>query len=183
MDLERLNRLLEKYWEGQLTEEEEGRFRAELLTNKAELKGELKELADWFSSAASLKQSLKLDPDFEAKILSEIKPESEKAKDSWSWWKIAAAVLIITTLGYTAIVLPQNKKQEALAMENTQTDPEKALTETKATLALMASMMNSGKEQLQSLEYFKIAQEKIMSNKEMQQKTEESKEKKTQKNS
>ncbi len=81
----------------------------------------------------------------------------------WSWWKIAASVLIIISLGYMAWLLPQqNSKPKNLAeITNTQEDPEKAFEETKATLLLMANMMNNGKEHLNSLQLFQVAQDKI----------------------
>jgi len=163
MDLNQLNQWLKAYWEGELSEEEEANFKKQLLLNKDQLSGELKELANWLETAPSFKDAVVLKDDFDEDILSKIK--KDEASDSWSWWKVAAAILVLVTLAYTAIVLPQNKENasiETTAMgENTQESPEKALEETKATLALMASMMDSGKDQLKSLALFKVAQEKI----------------------
>ncbi|GAB3341930.1 hypothetical protein GCM10027429_31020 [Marivirga atlantica] len=161
MELEGLNRLLEKYWEGQLSDKEEDQFKADLLDNYDALSGELKELADWFNSTASFKESLQLDDDFDDNIMAKIQERKSESKDSWNWWKVAAAILVIITLSYTAIVIPQQKEKDKLALDNTQQTPEMAFEETKATLALMASMMNNGKAQLESLELFKVAQDKI----------------------
>jgi hypothetical protein len=162
MELQKLNQLLEQYWEGKLSEEEENKLKQALLAQEPTLEGDLKDAAIWFKSTASYKGSIQLSADFEDRVMGDITKPS-KSNESWSWWKIAASVLIIITLGYTAVVMP-SQQQAALAEENTQEDPQKAYEETKATLALMASMMNTGKSQLQSLELFKVAQEKIKNN-------------------
>jgi hypothetical protein len=162
MELQEISQLLDRYWEGKLSEEEENTLRKALLKEEPTLEGELKDAALWFKSTASFKDTLQLPEDFDEKVMARIEKQSIRS-DSWSWWKIAAAVLIIMTLGYTAVVIP-GQKQAALANKNTQEDPLMAYEETKATLALMASMMNNGKSQLESLELFKKAQDKIKNN-------------------
>lgn len=162
MELQKISQLLERYWEGKLSEVEEDALKQALIEEEPTLEGDLKDAALWFKSTASFKDTLQLSGDFEEKVMRKIEQKSA-VKDSWSWWKIAASVLIIITLGYTAVVMP-SQKQEALAKENTQEDPLMAYEETKATLALMASMMNNGKSQLESLELFKKAQDKIKNN-------------------
>lgn len=173
MELQKLNQLLEQYWEGKLSEAEEDAFREALLEQEPSLVGDLKDLAIWFKSSASFKDKIQLSPDFEERVMQNIEQQKKGAADSWSWWKIAAAVLIIITLGYTAVVVP-SQKQKALTENNTQEDPQKAYEETKATLALMASMMNNGKSSLESIELFKMAQEKIKKNFETEKSKKES---------
>lgn len=162
MASEQLKQWLEQYWQGELNHVEEMQFRSELKINKASLTGELKALAEWFEANENVKQEISLGDDFDEMVLnSTVRKNTSMGK--WSWWKIAASVLIIISLGYMAWLLPQqNSKPKNLAeITNTQEDPEKAFEETKATLLLMANMMNNGKEHLNSLQLFQVAQDKI----------------------
>jgi len=163
MELQKINQLLEQYWEGKLSEQEEDELRQALIAQEPTLEGKLKEAAVWFKSTASFKNTLQLSENFEDRIMNNITKSTKKTSENWSWWKIAASILIIITLGYTAVVLPSQQKAE-LAENNTQEDPQKAFEETKATLALMASLMNNGKTKLESLELFQKAQDKIKNN-------------------
>lgn len=155
MALKTLEIWLEKYWQGKLSQVEEMEFKSELKTNKNKLTGELLQMAEWFESHGELKQKLTLDDDFDDAIMSEIHAKS-KPKDSWNWMKIAASVLVVFALGFFAWWMPQQQKQKHLAQQE-----EKAYQEAKATLELMASMMNHGKKHLSSLEMINTAQEKV----------------------
>ncbi|MBK6266011.1 hypothetical protein JKA74_13290 [Marivirga sp. S37H4] len=161
MASEQLEQWLEKYWQGELSHVEEMQFRSELKVNKDSLSGELKSIAEWFETTENVKQELSLDDDFDAEITSKIHG-SKFLTNQWSWWKVAASVLIIISLGYLAWLMPQQQDQSTLTeINNTQENPEKAFEETKATLLLMANMMNSGKDHLNSLQLFQVAQEKV----------------------
>ena len=162
MASEQLEQWLEKYWQGELSHVEEMQFRSELKVKKAYLKGELKSLADWFEANENAKQEIKLSDDFDEIVLNKTARKNTVVA-SWSWWKIAASVLIIISLGYMAWLLPQQnaRPKNVAEITNTQDNPEKAFEETKATLLLMANMMNNGKEHLNSLQLFQVAQDKI----------------------
>ncbi len=162
MGSEKLDQWLEQYWQGELSHVEEMQFRSELKINKASLTGELKSLAEWFEANENLKQELSLDDGFDDLILDKTVRKSQSV-GNWSWWKIAASILIIVSLGYMAWLLPQQNPNPKHVAEitNSQDDPEKAFEETKATLLLMANMMNSGKDHLNSLQLFQVAQDKV----------------------
>ncbi len=161
MASEKLKQWLEKYWQGELSHGEEMQFRSELKATKETLSGELKEISEWFESTEDFKNQLQLDDDFDDAILNTIKQKTSFA-NQWSWWKIAASILIIISLGYMAWMVPQQDTDHGLTeIKNTQENPEKAFEETKATLQLMANMMNSGKDHLHSLQLFQVAQEKV----------------------
>ncbi|WP_340153175.1 hypothetical protein [uncultured Marivirga sp.] len=155
MALRKLEQWLEKYWLGELSQVEEMEFKNELKANKDKLTGELKKLADWFGSHEEVKQELVLDDDFDNRIMKEIHQKS-KPKDSWNWMKVAASILVVFALGFFAWWMPQQQEQKQLAQQE-----EKAYKEAKATLELMASMMNHGKKHLSSLEMINTAQEKV----------------------
>ena len=159
MELHKISQLLDQYWKGELSEAEENALKQALLEQKPDLEGDLKEAAHWFKSAENYKDAIRPSADFDDKLMAKIKSQS-KPKEKWSWWKVAAAVLIMFTLGYTAWKVPNVQPTQTVA-ENTADNPEKAFEETKATLALMASLMDNGKNQLESLELFQKAQEKI----------------------
>jgi hypothetical protein len=162
MASEQLEQWLEKYWQGELTLVEEMQFRTALKINKASLKGELRSLSEWFEANENARQQISLGDDFDEMVLNKTTRKSNLGL-GWSWWKIAASVLIIISLGYMAWLLPQQNNESKIVTEinNTQETPEKAFEETKATLLLMANMMNSGKEHLNSLQLFQVAQDKI----------------------
>ncbi|GAA5038080.1 hypothetical protein GCM10011506_35370 [Marivirga lumbricoides] len=163
MASEKLNQWLEKYWQGELSHVEEMQFRSELKINRESLSGELQSLAEWFEATESVKHELSLEDDFDAEVLQKIR-STKSGENKWSWWKIAASVLVVITLAYMGWLLPQSKLSDTnqlVEMENTQENPEKAFEETKATLQLMANMMNSGKDHLNSLQLFQVAQDKI----------------------
>ena len=155
MALEKLEQWLEKYWLGELSQVEEMQFKSELKANKDNLKGELKQMADWFESHEEVKQNLRLDDSFDDKVMASIKQNSKPA-DSWNWMKVAASILVAFALGFFAWWMPEQQEQKQLAQQE-----EKAYKEAKATLELMASMMNHGKKHLSSLEMINTAQEKV----------------------
>jgi hypothetical protein len=151
----KLEQSLEKYWLGELSQVEEFQFKSELKANKSKLTGELSQMAEWFEGHEETKRNLVLDADFDNQILKKIHQKSQP-KDSWNWMKVAASILIIFALGFFAWWMPQQQEQKQLAQQK-----EKAYKEAKATLELMASMMNHGKKHLSSLEMINTAQEKV----------------------
>ncbi|MFQ3212757.1 MAG: hypothetical protein ACI9C9_000283, partial [Marivirga sp.] len=48
MELQEISQLLDRYWEGKLSEEEENTLRKALLKEEPTLEGELKDAALWF---------------------------------------------------------------------------------------------------------------------------------------
>jgi len=155
MALEKFEQWLEKYWQGGLSQVEEMQFKSELKANRGSLKGELKQMAEWFESHEETKQHLILDDDFDKGIMDKIHQQSQP-KDSWNWMKVAASILVVFALGFFAWWMPQQQEEKQLAQQE-----EKAYKEAKATLELMASMMNHGKKHLSSLEMINVAQEKV----------------------
>ncbi|SMG27453.1 hypothetical protein SAMN05661096_01603 [Marivirga sericea] len=155
MALKKLEQQLEKYWLGELSQVEESQFKSELQANRNELSGELRQMAEWFEGHEDAKQKLSLGDDFDQNIMKEIHKKSQP-KDKWNWMKVAASVLVIMALGFFAWWMPQQQEQRQLAQEE-----QKAYQEAKATLELMASMMNHGKKHLSSLEMINTAQEKV----------------------
>jgi cytoskeletal protein RodZ len=155
MALEKLEQWLEKYWLGELSQVEEMQFKSELKANMGSLKGELKQMAEWFESHEEVKEHLRLDDDFDEKVMNKIHQKSQP-KERWNWMKVAASILVVFVLGFFAWWMPQQQEQKQLAQQE-----EKAYKEAKATLELMASMMNHGKKHLSSLEMINTAQEKV----------------------
>ena len=155
MALEKLEQQLKKYWLSELSPVEEMQFKSELKANKDSLKGELKQMAEWFEGHEEAKRELTLDDSFDDKIMATIQSKSQP-KDSWSWIKIAASILVVFALGFFAWWMPQQQEQKQMAQQE-----EKAYKEAKATLELMASMMNHGRKHLNSLEMINTAQEKV----------------------
>jgi high-affinity Fe2+/Pb2+ permease len=155
MALRKLEQWLEKYWLGELSQVEEMQFKSELKANKDSLKGELRQMADWFESHEESKQNLVLEDDFDKDIMKKIHQKSQP-KEVWNWMKVAASILVVFALGFFAWWVPQQQEQKQLAQQE-----EKAYKEAKATLELMASMMNHGRKHLSSLEMINTAQEKV----------------------
>jgi len=154
----RIKQLFEKYWEGSLEQQEEEELQHLLISHKDSIEPEMEQLSNWFEANKSLAESLTLSEEFDEQVLNQIH-KREGRSDHWNWWKIAASVTVVVGLGILTLFLPISQKNEMAA--NTQESPEKAYLEAKATLQLMATVMNQGKEHLGSLEMLNTAQQKV----------------------
>ena len=160
MDLKQVEIYLERYWEGSSTLEEE------------------KYIRDFFSYGTppphlEMYRSLfteedhaiipDLDQDFDNKIMAAIS-EEKTHRSRYAFMRVAAValVLIISSIA----IFKMDKQQDVVLAEDTVTDPEEALEETKRAFMMIAGAMNKGEEPVNKLRNLDEANQKIKRTKE-----------------
>lgn len=148
MDYKRISVLLEKYWEGETTLEEEAALRDFFSTSHPDLPEELLE-------AAPLFQYFRV----EAEKVWEAPPVKVVKLSPWRhWMKYAAVMLVAVGIGYALKQHQQREQQVLVAMQQpNMNDPQKAFDETKRALQLLAKNLNKGTSGMQKLSYFNEA--------------------------
>jgi hypothetical protein len=164
MDLNRVEILLERYWNCVSTVEEENELKA--LLNSKDLPDNLKESAALFKYFELQKQTT-LDAKFDEEIVEKIKnqqsPKVRKLNHSFqNYMKVAAAVLVILAASFIfRMEYWQGEKPKLLLVEDTFQTPEEAYAETKKAFLLIAEKMNSGRKQAQKIGIMNEAENKI----------------------
>jgi hypothetical protein len=156
MDLKQVENILEKYWEGTSSREDERLLRD--FFSYAEVPAHLEPYKELF-----IVQEVDLNPALGKAFDEELKRKilvADKPKTSWTLFRIAAIglILIITAI---SVFKADQKTQVA---EDTFSNPEEALAETKKAFILIAEAMNKGEEPVQNIIYFDKANEKIKKN-------------------
>ncbi len=152
MDLKQVEQLLEKYWEGSSSIEEEKLIQEFFASN--DLPKHLEAYSDLFTSP-ELSIHPELGKEFDAAILNKIKAEPKA--NVWNAFKIAAIglILLITSISVFQV---DTEKQVAQDTFNT---PEAALAETKRAFAMISDAMNKGEQQMIFLSKLDETNEKI----------------------
>jgi hypothetical protein len=164
MDLNRVEILLERYWNCASTVEEENELK--LLFNSNEVPDELKDSAALFKYFAQQRQAT-LDEKFNEDIIEKIKlqksPTIRKMNSSFrNYMRVAAAVLVILAASFIfRMEYWQGEKPKMLLVEDTFQTPEEAYAETKKAFMLIAEKMNSGRKQAQKIGIMNEAENKI----------------------
>lgn len=148
MDYKWISVLLEKYWEGETTLEEEAALRDFFSTSHPDLPDELLE-------AAPLFQYFQV----EAEKVWEAPPVKVVKLSPWRhWMKYAAVMLVAVGIGYALKQHQQREQQVLVAMQEADmNDPQKAFDQTKKALQLLAKNLHKGTSGMQKLSYFNEA--------------------------
>lgn len=158
MDYQKIEKILEKYWEGNSTLEEEKRLK-DFFTHQ-EVPEHLKKYIPLFQYYVEEGNYAPLGNNFEEKVMNKITSiDSSSGGFSWQFvFKIAASLLIIAALG---AVIIQNSKVEPdpIVMADTFDDPEVAYDEMKKALAVFSSQLNKGTEKLSEIAEFNKPEE------------------------
>jgi hypothetical protein len=162
MAFNKIRELLDRYWEGTSSLEEEEELRRFFATAGEELPADLKEVQPLFSYfVAEAAVVVPVFPDLETVIVE--MPAPVKQSPWEHWMKYAAIVLVAIGVGYAARQF-QAKEQRLVVVQqggDTYDDPEKAFAATQKALQLLAKNLNKGTSQVQKLAYFNEATEKI----------------------
>ena len=164
MDLNRVEILLERYWNCVSTVEEENELK--LLFNSNDVPDELKDSATLFKYFEQQKQTT-LDDKFSEEIIEKIKlqkpPVVRKINSRFrNYMRVAAAVLVILAASFVfRMEFWQGEKPKLLLVEDTFQTPEEAYAETKKAFLLIAEKMNSGRKQAQKISIMSKAENKI----------------------
>jgi hypothetical protein len=164
MDLNRVEILLERYWNCVSTVEEEKEL--QVLLNSKDVPAELKNSAALFKYF-ELQQQTTLDEKFDRQIVEKIKhqhsPKVRKLNTSiQNYMKVAAAVLVILAASFVfRMEFWQDEKPTMLLVEDTFKTPEEAYAETKKAFMLIAEKMNSGRKHVEKISIMNEAENKI----------------------
>ncbi len=158
MDLMRREILLEKYWAGETSPEEESELR-KLFESAENIPRDETELL-YFQKLEKYRQ-ITLAPSFEEKILREITTQHKVKRRIFPWpkvWGMAASIVLVVSLAMVVYPWPVPKNTQVSSIEE---DPEKAWEFTKQSLRLISSKLNEGAGYTMELSKFNQTLEKI----------------------
>lgn len=141
-----IQQLLDKYFEGETSIQEEAQLREYF--NQPNVDSRLlhyKPIFQYFEKA----EQVQLSDDFEARLFQQLDLEEKpivKMRPSWKpMLRIAATVAILLAVYFLVPINQQTTQAQAINWEQYETeDPELALEQTEAALRLLASKLNSG---------------------------------------
>jgi hypothetical protein len=165
MELQKIEQLLDKYWDGDTSLEEE-----QVLQNfftEEEVPEHLQGVATLFRKFKTDRQFKTLDDDFDETVIHTI----EKSASAWSFRKLLRIAAAVTLLLLSVFLIKdytsgqaEESAEASEKIENTSEDPKLAYEQTKQALLLISSMMNEGTQHMEKLENFSEAQEKVKEN-------------------
>lgn len=157
MKSDKLHILLEKYWEGTATQEEEIQLKEYF--SPAEAYREFPKEAVWFHYLRREKQLTdKNDLDFS--FLDEEKGSSSSWNFSY-YLKIAAAIAVVAISSFFVYKeINENKTAEKM-ITDTFEDPQKAFEETKKALYILSKNLGKGQKEIQKASMLHEAKEKL----------------------
>lgn len=163
-----IRELLNRYWEGQTSIEEERRLKEFFAYGV--VPEELLEEANWFRSLVTAPVD-GLDDDFDAALLGHISGNKGGGRVLTPnffrmYWKAAAAVLLIVGMGSWAIWSSEVFTAPPAANTLTEAQPsqqqiEEAYEQTRNALFMISSRMNHGKSKVKELGKFEQATEQV----------------------
>lgn len=165
MELQKIEQLLEKYWDGDTSLEEEQAL--QLFFSEEEVPDHLQGVATLFRTFQTDRQFKTLDDSFDEALIHKI----EKSGSAWNVRSILRIAAAITLLLASVFLVKDHLREEAgnstevtEVMTSTQEDPKLAYEQTRQALLLISSMMNEGTQHIEKLENFSEAQEKVKNN-------------------
>ena len=171
MDFQKIDELLEKYWNADTSPEEEATLRRYFSEN--EVPHHLKGVAGLFRQYQADRQFKNLDPDFDTELLQNISGQ----RKPFAWRPLLRIAAVLTIFLLAALLLkqhlltPQAMKPAHVAhtqvqdTTDTYQDPQLAYEQTKQALLLLSSLMNEGTQHMEELEKFSEVQETIKTEK------------------
>ncbi len=146
MELDKIEKLLEKYFQGETSIVEEVELKKYFASNNvAQHLQQYKDVFSYFSQA-KVEQFRKTIP------IKTKKPNKAK------WLSIAASIVVL--LGISMYIFNSNQ-QKISGKYGTYDDPEKALEETQKALALISVNVNKGLESVNYIQEYQVAKDKV----------------------
>ena len=165
MEPNRIDILLERYWNCVSTIEEERELQE--FFNNNEVPESMADVAQLFKYYAA-QQSEKLeDKGFDQQVLSQVKetksPKLRTLESNFRNYMRVAAVLVLVIGGSLIFRMGiwQGEKPPMVLVEDTFSTPEEAYAETKRAFELIASKMNAGRTQTEKIKVLSEAEDKI----------------------
>ncbi|TRX62163.1 hypothetical protein FNH22_02250 [Fulvivirga sp. M361] len=163
MDLDRIERLLEKYWECETSLEEEKELR--VFFNRPDIPVKWKKISPLFEYYEEELQSNTLGSAFDERVLTRLAPMPAEQKGKvrklfYDLARVAAVGLIVITATYFIREQYMEHKDDPY-MVDTFEDPREAFEETKKALRMISKNFNKGRKEAKKIGVFNNAREKI----------------------
>lgn len=168
MDYNRIEKLLEKYWECETSIIEEKELKA--FFKGTDIPDNLKETALMFNYFEQESSQKKLGTDFDNQIIEKLETSDSnntniKVVDWFNRYaKVAAVILVLISVSFLITKTLQHE-QEKVHVADTFENPEDAFEETKKALLLISNKIGKGKTQMVKLSEFNKTEEKIKTTK------------------
>lgn len=160
-DYRNIRGLLDKYWQGESTLEEEKQMRYFFSQHKEKLSDDLEEIRTLFGFYEMESQSVV--PELTFPFLQEPKKESNSPLKVFSilrhYWEYAAILLFL--LGSVVLYQPGHQKRALATAEDTYQDPQEAFETTQKALELIATNLSKGKNGMAKLSWLNQAEQTI----------------------
>jgi hypothetical protein len=164
MPMKNMDEIKKKYWKGTSEVNEEQALKKHSHTN------EQYQIEDEYFGILEQKRNEKLnDPDFEKKVLRQIKGSQGVKKSLFQKinWQIAAAIVLLVSIGALVLNRQFNSSKSVTnqkVVEDTFEDPQLAYEETKKALLLVSSKLNKGNAYTTKFVKFSQSQENLKKN-------------------
>jgi hypothetical protein len=166
MELQKIEQLLEKYWDGDTSLKEEQVLQK--FFTEEEVPDHLQGVATLFQKFKADRQFQTLDDRFDEAMIHKI----EKSGSAWNFRVILRIAAVVALLVASVLLVkddildePEDIAETTETTPNTHEDPKLAYEQTRQALLLISSMMNEGTQHIEKLENFSEAQEKVKENK------------------
>lgn len=160
MDSSKLQQLLQKYWSGETTLEEEHVLREYF--QQGEAPEELRDVAAMFRYFDRTKKNALNDITFDRAVMDKVSGKAKEGKGRnlvFNSMRIAAGVVVVmTATWFIRNEIRQSTPQEVI---DTYDDPKLAFEETKKALMMISKSFGTAEEQAKKINLFNEAQEEI----------------------
>ncbi len=169
MDFDRIDRLLEKYWEGETSLDEEKELRD--FFEGTEVPDKWKSVEPLFRYYTHERKTGKLDGLFDQKVLAQVETVHEVGRGRvkklfYDLARVAAVGLILVTATYFIRERYLSQKDDPYIVDTFE-DPKEAFEETKKALMMISRNFNKGRREAKKVGAFNDAQEKVKSGNEL----------------
>ncbi|MFZ2906828.1 MAG: hypothetical protein WAZ98_11545 [Cyclobacteriaceae bacterium] len=156
MDSKQLEELLQKYWDCETSLEEEQQLHSYF--SSGNVPEQLKETASLFKYF-DLQKKKSVNDQFGSMVLEKIKPKG-RVTNLWQiGLRIAAGVAVLAAAIF--FVREEIRKDDALAVEDTFDDPQKALEETKKAFLIISKGFGKAEHEAKKINMLNEAKDKI----------------------
>jgi len=162
MELDKIEKLLEQYWNCETTMEEEKQLKA--FFKRGDYPDHLKEVALLFGYYREQSDKEIADESFDEMLTEKLQVSKTiviNNKTFYRFLKVAAAISIIFIAGILANKYQTDYGNNITMTEDTFTTPEEAYEETKRALHLLSTKMNTGKKHIKKIMVLNQAKEKV----------------------
>ena len=160
MDSSKLQQLLQKYWDGETTLEEELWLKDYFRTNDAP--DELRDVAAMFRYFDQTKQNNLNDITFDRSLIEKVSGQAKQGRVrslASNSMRIAAGVIVV--MAATWFIKTEIRKSTPQEVVDTYDDPKLAFEETKKALMMISKSFGTAEQQAKKINLFNEAQEEI----------------------